>query len=194
MKTPLPQSTLAPSEKHLEDWIVANPSLFAPFRNTPLLDAIIARQVNYRSGVIDLIGMKEHRLRVIELKKGEIDAKALTQLLGYIQQVRRIFNDVACDLWNTKQVKNLYGFTLEGHEFVGGILVGNSIDLKTHLACEEAGILCMIYEFDGSSYQFDYSRWPIDETYTPTEGLMHLAPLFEHVIFERDARDQEAAS
>lgn len=180
------RSTLAPSEKHLEDWIAANLNGF------DYLDGLIARQVHCKDGIIDLIGFKEHRLQVVELKKGEIDSKALTQLLRYMKDVRSVFDAVGMEMHYIKGIASqCYGFSYEGAQFIQGQLVGRSIDEKIFLACYEAGVQVVLYSFENGNYNFDTARIEglYDEDLSPE--VQQLRPLFEQFILAYEQRFQK---
>lgn len=100
----------APSEKHLEDWIIKNSSQFKPssnsdgyslmelylhqvyqidvYNNNPYADSIFLRQVELSSGKPDLIGIRDNHIVVIELKKDSINERCLIQLAKYVRELQ----------------------------------------------------------------------------------------------------------
>lgn len=115
----------APSEKHLEDWIVANPKLFGQkwagedawpsdfmkdctwFSDnsfvSPMIDSIIGRQVKFPFGIVDLIGKTSQSLKAIEIKAGTVDSGTIAQCLRYMHELRSIHCELLNDLiFNTQ--------------------------------------------------------------------------------------------
>jgi hypothetical protein len=179
----------APSERHLEDWIVANPDAF----KEPVLqwqrrfvDQFIARQIKFADGVIDLIGVKDHHVKIIELKKERADGRALAQLLFYMQHVRRAFDSFATDMWSAGRLSQHYGFAYAGIHFVEGILVARDFDLKTYVACFEANVLPIAYEYNAGDYSFCIPN--MCNIYDPVPGLDHLHDVFEYHLLEVDRK------
>ena len=107
-----PRSTIAPSEKHLEDWIVANFHLFGEpgeadwfpddvlqlyeriddeYVMIPFFDKLISQQKPLPSGRTDLIAKDQHSVCVVEIKRENLSAKTLAQCLRYIADVKEIF-------------------------------------------------------------------------------------------------------
>src|SRR5690554_595983 len=89
---------LAPSEKHLEDWIVANPEKVLPNSKWSLRDyatesaigTILARQPRLPSGRPDLITRTYHSIQVVEIKRGPIQSETITQCLRYMHDIQHI--------------------------------------------------------------------------------------------------------
>lgn len=112
-KLPQEQSTLAPSEKHLEDWIVKNFHGFGtiwqdgelpdicypevPYRIdnsrlvSPFFNSIVGRQFPLPSGRPDLLARNETQIAAIEIKKGAITYETIGQCLRYMYDLRQIF-------------------------------------------------------------------------------------------------------
>lgn len=110
------QSLLAPSEKHLEDWIIDNPRRFGEVVTDDLVpreywpdDAVMlnedsyiseffsqtfARQFPLPSGIPDLICHGERRLTVVELKKGLINYDAIGQCVRYMHDLSLMYEQV----------------------------------------------------------------------------------------------------
>jgi len=148
----------APSEKHLEDWIVANPKLFGDLWPTeeitgkiwdecahldngqsviPFVGPIIARQVRFPFGIADLVLANRQQVVVVEIKKDAVTAKTITQCLRYVHELKWVFSEV---YWQIAQqpddVRREYYYRnvrpLEPMSFpedeVCGLVVGNSIE------------------------------------------------------------------
>lgn len=147
----------APTEKHLENWIVDNFHWFGDlydndylygFENVavkfnedqfvvPLGHRIVGRQFQLPDGIADLIITDDNRLMVVELKKGPVTFDALGQCLRYMNNLQSIFYAVRADTRNPDNPDRLkYEYTRPQYEEVGqgwaygdivGVLVGNSI-------------------------------------------------------------------
>ena len=151
-------STLAPSEKHLEDWIVANPKKFLPnhwlnqdrVTTSPFIEYIVARQVGLPYGIADLFVKARQSTYVIELKKGVIDAASIAQCLRYMECFNRIRMIVHIDLWHDSP-----GFRKPYENDTRGMIVGNSIaDKHIPFICESLGIVPVYYDYIDGSYVF----------------------------------------
>lgn len=86
------------TEADVEDWVCMYP---AALWNGPCSRIeVVGRQITLPSGtrldVLLAILDPDHawRLVVVEIKRGRLDASALTQLLGYLEEVRSVFSDV----------------------------------------------------------------------------------------------------
>jgi hypothetical protein len=135
----------APSEKHLEDYLVS------------VWDTdIIQRQAKLPHGIADLILRFGHFLAVAELKKGPIEAEAVIQLLRYMSDMRRIFNYTRYR-WYTERkqfYKGRSNIGNSGPEELLGVIIGHELpDHKVMHVCEMSQILVMTYEYDGQRYR-----------------------------------------
>lgn len=102
----------APSEKHLEDWIVANFSRFGALVEQELVpeywresfyhpddtyyvetffNQLIARQYPLPSGRPDLIATTHKSVVAVEIKKGPVTYETLGQCLRYIYELKEVF-------------------------------------------------------------------------------------------------------
>jgi len=155
-----PQGTQAPSEKHLEDWLWKNAAEFSAQLGTPPQYYIEFwdRQVVAPSGVIDLIGADAYRTEffVVELKRGDLDARAFAQLLRYMRDISSVFYGVWADLVAdpaTNHTARCVPAPLE--DLFSGVLIGHSIkDENLLVACEAAGVTVYTYQYRDGSYQF----------------------------------------
>jgi hypothetical protein len=112
---------IAPTERHLEDWICENLNLFGEAYEAfdqfpgegnedqyhwidedhfilPYVERIVCRQVAFPHGIPDLIGLDlvNENVRVIELKKGPITLEAVGQCARYMYDLRKIYGLDSC--------------------------------------------------------------------------------------------------
>lgn len=137
--------SIAPSEKHLEDWIVDTGYFTLP-------QAKILRQYQLPSGIIDLIYLDGNGLQLIELKKGRIDSKALMQTARYLRDLNGISKtaldlvrpplDRYAQIYDPKLTTTLIGY---------GVKEDNLL-----IAAQAIGIDIVSYEYDSNqdSYEF----------------------------------------
>lgn len=161
---------IAPTEKHLEDWIVANPSRFALLDEidgdqllSPLLNKIIARQLRLPSGIADLVALTrywEPSLAVIEIKRDAVNEKTVAQCLRYMHNIQDIYAHVLNE-WEDISNENRYRRISMVHmrhmrlPEISGIVVGHSLaNENIALVCEACGIIAVTYDFDGEQYEF----------------------------------------
>jgi hypothetical protein len=156
-------STLAPSEKHLEDWIVANPHLFVPNwwllstsegrHYAPLIEYIISRQTKLSRGIADLIVNTPAGVAVVELKKGTIDTDAIVQVLRYMADLEeiRIFVDI-----EMRATIPEFQYHLPLEDDIWGYVCGHSIFEKKVLSvCHALRITPVLYTYQCGTYEFD---------------------------------------
>ena len=150
----------APSEKHLEDWIVANPEKTLPNFwydghdfHVPLISTILRRQPNFSHGRPDIVFKSPTAVCVMELKRGPIKADTVTQCLRYMYDLRDIGYSRHNQEWNVG--KRELPIPEIQNRAVLGFVVGNSIpDSNLLLACELIEITPILYEYDGENYTF----------------------------------------
>lgn len=159
---------IAPSEKHLEDWIYANHQDF--FSQIPTLWArrIIGRQFELASGRPDLIVAAKLGLRVIELKKGVVDGEAVAQVIRYTGEIRDLFNWADCHV-DSPDDPHYYDQTKINpfYPLVKGVLIGHSFTRKALLACATNDITAITYECYDDGYLFEETCELIDTDYFP---------------------------
>lgn len=156
----VPQSTIAPSEKHLEDWIVANPKGFGcnwdtdelpefcypenPLivngnrRVSPFFKALITRQMPLQHGRPDLIMFDIDLISVIELKKGVVNYDVIGQCKRYIYDIEDVYSDVMSDAINNDQMqyvynpgyRTFYGCRTGEDSEIQGMVIGHTIQDK----------------------------------------------------------------
>jgi len=146
----------APSEKHLEDYLFNNPSLFGeyllPDDTIHTAYSLPFRQFRLPSGVVDMIGF-DWRLCVFELKRGVLKAQALTQLLRYMHDIQYVIDGIMQSL-NTDPGYAFRNYHWTGDDYnyarlIRGVLVGNSIeDDNFLLACHACNVDVFTYDYD----------------------------------------------
>lgn len=158
----------APSEKHLEDYLWAHPEFFGvydediPQVNIQAGDPLLTpmwRQYHLPSGKVDMV-FQDRCIHIIELKRGAIDALAVVQIIRYMSDMRRLWNSL---VWDISQTKPPFWEQISRHDIINGslydqivvgILVGHSVkDENLYLACAEANIEIVLYEYDGQNYR-----------------------------------------
>lgn len=158
---------LAPSEKHLEDYLWGHPEalgmIYAP-DPTPEY-SFIFRQFRLPSGIVDLLGF-DYRLVAFELKRGTVTSQALAQLLRYMCDLKHAVDRFLFECQEHERLRAWahYHWTNEGadvHNFVRGVLIGNDVEDKNLLiACAACGVNVYTYRFDGSLYTFEQAYTP----------------------------------
>lgn len=131
------QQNIAPSEKHLEDWIVANPQRFGQLINDDLVpreywpedaliidgeyylsdffNQIVARQLPLPSGRPDLICHVEQRLTVVELKKGLITYDVIGQCIRYMHDLTLMYEQIYTDIEYSGDAGKFYRYDRRTH-------------------------------------------------------------------------------
>lgn len=176
---------IAPSEKHLEDWIVNNWDRFGewwldeedlpPFDLdvgdcfAPYFPELIAEQYKLPSGLIDLIGGDERtpQLCVIELKKGRITYTDIGQcarylfdigeILIFLQSLEKCKDQDAPGFFLPPFDSNVNASIGMQHTSVCGMVVGHGIqDENILLAAAQCNISVVKYDFrDTDGYVFE---------------------------------------
>lgn len=168
----------APSEKHLEQWIVDHPELFRDevlyeSFNCPFVDDFVARQLRLPSGVADLVGIDGYgeQLLAIELKVDVLDARAMAQVMRYVNDLRNIWSIVELEvlgLLNYDQYH--YHKRHDDPAEIGGCLVCyKADDVNLIRACTACSINVIEYDYTGDEYTFqvvtDDSSWDHKKQY-----------------------------
>ena len=155
----------APYEKHLERWIADNPHRFG-YKSylgewCGMIDRLVARQYPLLSGRPDLLAWNRvlwGNMAVIELKQGDIDSKALAQVLRYMSELRSI----AYHTLYTPEALAEFNYAIRDqldNQIVWGILVGSSIkDDNILAACEACHIIVMLYDYDRDHNLYTFER------------------------------------
>lgn len=139
---------IAPSERHLEDWIVAHNGCITHPAAAYGDYSVVGRQVRLHSGIADLIVFNGSSLLVYELKKDKIDVHALAQILRYQSDLRDIWREVCKSLFmSVDQYFALFPFC------VSGILLGHSVHSDILISANAANVVVYTYDFDGSTYR-----------------------------------------
>jgi hypothetical protein len=180
-----PSQSQAPSEKHLEDWIVNNFDYFGEIMESDgydygdnciypddehvifgFADNVIARQAKLPSGYPDLIIADNMHVSAVELKKGAITYDTLGQCLRYMHDLKEIMWYVWADAAGEDNPDHMsYRYTpirnFESTEWlddeIGGIVVGHSIaDKNLVLVAATCGIMVVTYKYIDGQYQFTH--------------------------------------
>lgn len=161
---------IAPSETHLEDWIVGNLPLFGSYYEfdeasgiSQFVRRLIARQLRLPSGRADLVGLTHIALpsvTIIEIKRDEINEKTVAQCLRYMRDLQDIFFHTQHE-WSMGRADRAYdaesvvycrnGWLPE----ISGMVVGHRLaNENVAIACEACGILPVVYDFNDGGYTF----------------------------------------
>lgn len=169
---------LAPSEKHLEDWIVTYPRFFGVSddigRFTPLIDQILFRQFRLPSGIPDILGAHGPYMRVLELKREVITADAVVQVMKYMEDLQHIWHVTESALHYSRQrelYSKAYPYSYLRDYRLRGILVGHSIkDEAINLACAAMNIQLIRYEY---SYETNFYEFIHEQTGGSYEDMLY---------------------
>lgn len=145
---------IAPSEKHLEDFLFSKPHIIFPIQTR-----VIARQYKLPSGIADMVLAHLQRLAVVELKKGAIDAITIAQCLRYMGDMQGILEGVLGRLYAQGSL-NQGEFTaafIRIPQYVQGVVIGKSFeDEKLITVCEAANICALTYDYlNDGTYSFE---------------------------------------
>jgi len=153
---------IAPTEKHIEDWIVDNLSSFNK-QSYLNIQRIVARQPQIPTGIPDLVVYMPLALTVIEIKKGDIDIKAISQLCRYMADISHLHNLLYSEIRTPDDLhahnRSIYSRGPTGRNPIHGVLVGNSIDKQTALHAHSAGIEYVIYDYNDGVYEFEHEPY-----------------------------------
>lgn len=199
----------APSEKHLEDWIVNNPQYvgdtfdedeypllpheqnvvvhFNAHQYTyPYISRILKRQPTFPYGRADLIATDEVSVSAIELKLGAIDGETIAQILRYMHALRHIYGTIAEREYITnKDAKAhlVYANSLmpeSGSPIITGIVIGNTIkDPKILTLTPMLGINIVTYDYDPVA---NFYRFETHGTWVDMSGMIDAAAEYANGI------------
>lgn len=131
-------------ERDLEAVLFDYPRLIPPLFGTgsyacPAVSSWVARQYTVPSGRIDLLGVREYppyrTLVVVELKRGEIDARSLTQVCRYAADIENIL----------AHITHTNGVMPVGDSRVNKIVIGSRIAHQQYIAAEGMGVSVYSY-------------------------------------------------
>ena len=126
-------------ERDIEDVLYSRPHLIPDIYIGIGIAKWLARQYSVPSGRIDLLGLVDcgawKSPVVVELKRGPIDDHALTQVCRYAGDIANIIEIIS----------NTYGVLSVGDARVHKVVIGQSIDHKTHLAADGMGVIVFTY-------------------------------------------------
>lgn len=168
-----PRTSLAPSERHLEDYLWTHPEVFGvledipdglPIKNGDPTHNMLFRQYALPSGIVDLVAYAEG-LVIIELKRGPINAAAVAQIMCYMSDMRRMWDLLLWEIfeqklpgWKAATYYDIANGTLYD-QLVSGILIGSDItDEKLITACATANVTVYSYAWDGERYSINCRR------------------------------------
>lgn len=193
----------APSERHLEDWIVANPHKFKNCADEygwtdferylaqaegellthgkPYFNINLVRQVELSCGYADLVGLRGNKIGVVELKKNAVNEKTLVQLMKYINEIEHMILfrelEVVPNFWSRehKRIPSVFGFA-----------VGYGQPSKQTIEGCPSRISLVSYDFDGCNYSFTASDTHIEYSWNqhrqPLSINERLLPLIDTSI------------
>lgn len=136
---------IAPSEKHLEDWIVANPNRVRYFDGQNWVRPfhhLMGRQIKTMSGVIDLVVWGDSLVCPIEIKREKLTAHHLVQLLSYMGDIDCYMRLIAYQ--EDKEIPRIKGILI-GHSFA---------DRRLLCACMGANVEVLTYQYQSGEYLF----------------------------------------
>lgn len=148
----------APSEKHLEDYLWKHPEALGVLDYPPHLQDVPIFDLQYRqmripSGIVDLVGC-DFRITVFELKKGVLDAEALTQLMRYMHDLNLMISIALSEL-SKSEAWLQWNRGCRDDSLIRGVLIGNSVsDRNLPIACEGCGVDIITYDFSDGVYTF----------------------------------------
>jgi len=178
----------APSEKHLEDWIVNNSLRFGSPETAceqfpvdpcdyfwlseetfilPYVRQLIGRQVRVAHGIIDLLSRGDDSIEVIELKKDAITLESVAQCARYIHDVksvtRHVFASEKPDWIDTGIWFGLWDERMQSPMVSGGV-VGRSLPDKNTMALAAlCNIDLVVYDYaPDDEYRFEITMPRID--------------------------------
>lgn len=153
--TPPSRGNKAPSEKHLEDWLVVNYEklvIVLAQRYATSINHVIARQPRFPSGIPDIIVDWEGAATVIELKKGVIDYQAVAQIMRYIDDLRKIA--IATEFRAHRAFD--YNEDIAEGMHIPGILIGSHVlDKDVLKICHYSDIHVFTYTYNDGKYTFN---------------------------------------
>lgn len=163
----------APSEKHLEDWILANPEKLQHFYK-PLIHKVLECQCRFECGIADIVAKGNAGVLVIELKKDGVDEAVIAQCLRYCFELRSSVQSLLADievndLWGCKD----YNFHFESW-FVTPVVIGSHVkNAATGYLADMGNILIFTYDYDGQGYDFELYRssYGTSSPVCPTAGI-----------------------
>lgn len=192
-----PQSTIAPSEKHLEDWIIAHPDRIGepipldwvpeyarpdnPYMVnedeylSPYFNNFVGRQISLPNGRADLVMVSYHALVVVELKKGPITYDVIGQCMRYISDLDGIYSQVLTDAQYSGAAGKSYFYHQQYYSSIRdihqneiwGMVVGHGVQDKNIPIVAEA---CGI-----KTVQYQYNpnedEYTFEEVYSEFKGL-----------------------
>jgi hypothetical protein len=190
----------APSEKHLEDWIVNNLDYFGdafdknvygllPIEDPlwinsdeytyPFFSHVLKRQARFPFGIADLITTDGDSICAVELKAGAVDGETIAQVLRYMHALRHIYSRVSeQEHYANPDVAAHYDYwgslvVESGAHVIRGVVVGNGIkDRKILSLSPLLGIDIVVYDYDPAT---DFYRFNTESSWIDNLGMSDAA-------------------
>lgn len=149
---------IAPSEKHLEDWLFEDITrLGQPSSESLYENGVVYRQLEMRRGIADLLFVDNESMTIVELKKGEINDSALQQVLRYMGDLKDTWEETVHIVRSRNDNPLFTSFPTYGGLDIRGILIGHYSNENTLAAAHGADIWTFKYEYDESAgYGLDW--------------------------------------
>ena len=158
--------TLAPSEKHLEDWIVANlDTLPRVWMNEYGERRVLGQQVRLPFGVADIVAYDDRSFTVIELKRDNISAETFVQILRYKRQMSLIWDAQRCEAGLFTPDNSVFNPRFDIHCTVIGHSITDQV-LADMFACHH--IYAYLYEYQNGTYTLRPAggrNWEVHDDY-----------------------------
>lgn len=162
-------TTIAPSEAHLEEWVYKNPTQFGEYDEDGdwqrYMDFILDQQYALPSGIADFVGrtrLGAFPLCAVELKKGEIDSRALAQVLRYMSNLSEFVEIIRQSHYMRNRYSHEDLHALYWRRHVSGLLVGHRIeDQNLLIACAKCDVHVVLYTYNGEGYVFRQIKDPM---------------------------------
>lgn len=153
----------APSERHLEDWIVAHPE---DFGGEYFDFNLRVRQFPLPSGRLDLLGTDFNTIYVIEIKKDNLKPQTLSQVLRYKKDLHRIWQVSLSGLPHPDPGCTTAAYLGLGYHApqIKGLMVGYDIEPELVLSADASDVDVFTYEYNPETnwYTFDWAIQPRD--------------------------------
>lgn len=156
---------IAPSEKHLQDYIFAHPDKLGfcdgQYEGEIYPDyEIFKREASLPSGRADFLATtlesSSYAICPIETKKEEITSKSLAQCLRYMRDIKMIWGLAIRGLPDPDPSAMHFALIPK----VAGLLIGASVTDDVLVSAQGANVQVALYDFDGTDYTFTFQDTP----------------------------------
>lgn len=204
----------APSEKHLEDYLWQHPEALGMMEipeewgSDDPVHNFVTRQLRLPSGIADLISVSWATVfTVIELKRGDIDSQAFTQLMRYRADINWIFEDIQLQYARSQKKHWEYLMQQEGingsmkERMLDGLLIGHAVpDRNLLYACEARRVGVILYDYDiqnGYTFEcvsthtvrdYEWQTPAIDQLKTSKVGRVIEKLITDHLAFVHETQ------